>query len=397
MLLAPPNVLLAPVDSARAVTQVYSASLLTIGPLVVVALAALALRHQAAGRRKLLWRSAIVALLLLWLGPRYPLHWTVWMLPSALAQPFLLLDRTQLGVDQPAIGGAAGTAATVRALYALYLLGVAIALVPLLRAWLLMSGVVRRARALRDDGWRAAIDEARAAIGVRRAVRVTISGEVRSPFTAGTLRPVVLLPRDAVRWSAAERRAVLLHELAHVRAGDVAVGIVARVVCALWWFHPAAWWIARRLRAECELACDDVVLSCGVRASEYAALLVKVADARCSAPSAAPAAALVRHGGLRHRLDAIVTPGRDLRQPTWLAVGLAAVMTLAVAGPVSAVELVPTRGVLRALMRDARWESRAYAVVLLAARPDSVAVARDAATSDPSPRVRAWATYALRR
>ena len=59
------------------------------------------------------------------------------------------------------------------------------------------------------------------------------------------------------------------------------------------------------------------------------------------------------------------------------------------------IQLAPTRGVLTSLMQDASWELRAYAVVGLAQRPDSVAVARKAAELDPSPRVRAWARYAL--
>ena len=54
-----------------------------------------------------------------------------------------------------------------------------------------------------------------------------------------------------------------------------------------------------------------------------------------------------------------------------------------------------TRDVLTGLMREAQWESRAYAVLGLAKRADSVAVARDAAELDPNPRVRAWARYAL--
>ena len=53
------------------------------------------------------------------------------------------------------------------------------------------------------------------------------------------------------------------------------------------------------------------------------------------------------------------------------------------------------RDVLTTLMQDGRWESRAYAGVGLARRADSVAVARAAAERDPSPRVRAWARYAL--
>ena len=48
-------------------------------------------------------------------------------------------------------------------------------------------------------------------------------------------------------------------------------------------------------------------------------------------------------------------------------------------------------------MRESAWQSRAYAVLGLAQRADSVAVARSAAELDPSPRVREWARYALAR
>ena len=62
----------------------------------------------------------------------------------------------------------------------------------------------------------------------------------------------------------------------------------------------------------------------------------------------------------------------------------------------SVVQLAPTRDVLTTLMLDAQWESRAYAVLGLAQRADSVAVARSAAELDPSPRVRAWAQVRAR-
>ncbi|HTJ21680.1 MAG TPA: HEAT repeat domain-containing protein, partial [Gemmatimonadaceae bacterium] len=73
----------------------------------------------------------------------------------------------------------------------------------------------------------------------------------------------------------------------------------------------------------------------------------------------------------------------------------AATLTIALVWPMSAIQLAPTRDVLTRLMNDASWELRAYAVLGLAQRPDSVAVARKAAELDPSPRVRAWARYAL--
>ena len=76
---------------------------------------------------------------------------------------------------------------------------------------------------------------------------------------------------------------------------------------------------------------------------------------------------------------------RARRQAWWIVLSGAVV----VAG------VAPTRDALTTLMRDSRWESRAYAVIGLAHRADSAAAARSAAELDPSPRVRAWARYAL--
>ena len=91
----------------------------------------------------------------------------------------------------------------------------------------------------------------------------------------------------------------------------------------------------------------------------------------------------------------MVERGRDRRAPSRASLPLAAVAALALAAGLSAVRLAPSRDVLTALLADATWESRAYAVVGLAQRPDTIALARAAAESDPSPHVRAWARYAL--
>jgi hypothetical protein len=134
------------------------------------------------------------------------------------------------------------------------------------------------------------------------------------------------------------------------------------------------------------------VIASGARRSDYAELLIGASDVLL-APE--PALALSRRRGLRARLAAVLDPLHDVRplRRAWLVP--AACGALIVAAPLSAVQLTPSREVLTTLMRDASWESRAYAVIGLAARADSVAVARSAAERDPNPRVRAWARYAL--
>jgi bla regulator protein BlaR1 len=403
----PVDFALAPADSARAVAQVYTVSLLATGPLVVAGIAALALRRCPAGTRALVWRSAVLALLILYVGRHLPARWEAWIVPGALAEPLVALGRMQVTVAGR-LGAVSGTLESwnhapdpgavlfVHVLRAIYWIGVLLVLMPLLRAWLDARSTAGRAQPLRDETWLLLLDEVRMTLGVRRSVRCLVSADTLVSVTWGVIRPVVLLPAGATLWDESRRRAVLLHELAHVRAADALFRIAARVGCALFWFHPGAWWVARGLRAECELACDDRVLAAGVRASDYAELLAASADTLRPAQRArSMALALARRGGLRERLAAIIAPRRDLRAPTRISVAVAVAITVAVSGPLSTLDPAPTRDVLRELMRDSRWESRAYAVLGLAPRADSVGVARAAAVADPSPHVRAWAIYAL--
>src|SRR6185503_3149793 len=65
--------------------------------------------------------------------------------------------------------------------------------------------------------------------------------------------------------------------MAHIKRGDPVVRWVAQLSCALHWFNPLVWFAAWRLRVESERACDDLVLTNGVRPSDYAEHLLHVA------------------------------------------------------------------------------------------------------------------------
>lgn len=393
--------LLTPADSARAVSTVYTASLLAILPIVLAVLASLVLRRRGAEGRALVWRSAIAALLLVYVGRQLSFHWMDWVLPSTLAAPLIALGRVQVtralasSTLQDATQPALGAITAIRMLLSIYVVGVLVVILPTVIASVRVRRMVRRAR-LVDDAWTAPLAAALCSLGMLRSVRLLVSHEVAVPMTAGAIRPVIVLPRSAGAWDDSQRRMVLMHELAHVRAHDWLFNLAARLMCALYWFHPGAWWIARRLRDDCELACDDRVIESGARRSAYAALLVDVAGRVRTTPGAPSGAlALAARGGLRSRLAAILDAGHVTRPLAHGWVAVAATATVLVAAPTSAVQFSPTRDVLTMLVRDARWESRAYAVLGLAQRRDSVAVARSVAERDPNPRVRAWARYAL--
>jgi beta-lactamase regulating signal transducer with metallopeptidase domain len=402
MLIAAPLVAgLAPsaADGARVAAELYTVALAATLPLLAAVIAAVVLRRLPAGTRALVWRAAVVALLCVVVGQLVPLRWRAWVVPGDLASPLVVLGRLQLAAD--ARDGASGRAIwdLVALIPIIYVGGVIVVLTRLTRAWRAARGATRRARAVVDTDWLRRLQSARQSFGIGRRVRLVSATDVADaavPMTWGILRPVIVLPAAALSWSDEHRRIVLLHELAHVRAADAAFGIAARIACALLWFHPGVWWVSRRLRDVCEVAADDCVLSAGVRPSDYAELLVMAADALAPCAGAREfGVAVSQRTGLRGRLAAIVDTRLDRRAPARVAIACTTVITLSVAAPASSVQLVPTREVLTTLMRDARWDSRAFAVIGLARRADSIAVARAAAALDPSPRVRAWARYAL--
>lgn len=388
---------LSPADSARAAASVYTASILVTLPIVAALAGAFALRRASPAARVLLWRAAIVVLLLAFVGRAAPLRWSGWSVPSLIAEPLVALGRIQVG--DVAANGAGGAArghafSWIQLALAVYVAGVVVVLVPTIAGSVRARRIVRRARSV-DDGsaWHAALADARATLAIHRPVRLAESAEVDVPATWGLVRPVVLVPSSPREWTEGDRGLALRHELAHVEAADWTFGVAARIACALYWFHPGVWSVARGLRSDAERATDDRVLASGAVRSDYAELLMKAAAVGCRAPSAT--VGLSSRGGLRARLSAIVDERAVVPplSPRWRFMAGAA--CLAVAAPLSTMELSPSRDLLATLMRDSRWESRAYAVIGLAHRPDTVAVARTAAELDPSPRVRAWARYAL--
>jgi beta-lactamase regulating signal transducer with metallopeptidase domain len=397
-LVAAGPLLAAPVDSARAVGAMYTVSLLAFAPLFAAGSTALCLRRASAQARTLAWRSAVVVLLALFAGRLLPLHWVAWVVPSSLATPFVALGRIQVttsGTAAPSSG-----ASVVELLAFVYVAGVAMVVLRMATGAVALRRLLNGTAPVRDVALLGSFADARATLGVGARTRLHWSPTVRVPVTWGLVRPVILLPSSAVNWSAGEQRLAILHELAHVRSRDWVFRQLARAACALYWMHPGVWWLTRRLLADSELACDERVLAAGARRSEYAALLLRVSAELHAVDDCAGRASVafaLTGGGIRARLARVLDARRAVRPLArgWTVAAVAC--TLALACPLSAVQLAPTRAVLTTLMRDGRWESRAYAVLGLARRADSLAVARQAAERDPSAQVRQWARYALDR
>jgi hypothetical protein len=143
-----------------------------------------------------------------------------------------------------------------------------------------------------------------------------MSSRVPMPFACGMVRPTIVLPVAAREWGDEQRRAVLLHELAHVRRRDLPLNLLGRVACALYWFNPLVWIAAARLRAESERACDDLVLAMGARASSYANHLLQIVCQAGHAHPPAVALPMVQRREFEGRMLAILEPAIRRRPPS---------------------------------------------------------------------------------
>lgn len=185
-----------------------------------------------------------------------------------------------------------------------WMLGASAMVVRQLGGWRVVARLDRVPAGDVPAGWRARADELRRALGIGRAVALR-PGPGVSPFTARAVRPVIWLP--AASWAALtepQRDALLAHELAHVRRLDWLWNGLQHGAQALLFFHPAMWWLDRRIRQEREHACDDLaVAACGDAIALAEGLVVLERQRR-----ATPRLALAAHGGaLRERITRLLT------------------------------------------------------------------------------------------
>jgi beta-lactamase regulating signal transducer with metallopeptidase domain len=174
--------------------------------------------------------------------------------------------------------------------------------------------------------------------GIRREVELLSSDARTMPMTWGLLRARLLLPREAAAWSPEQKRAVLLHELGHVKRWDCLAQLLVQLACAIYWINPIAWIAARRMQVERERACDDRVLSSGADASSYARHLLDCISAVPPFRLLVPAAAMGRPSTLEERVRAILDGRRNRRSLTTRGGIATALLLLAALAPVALVK-----------------------------------------------------------
>jgi len=300
-------------------------------------------RRQNSGTRFAVWFTALVAIAAL---PLLSGGWSTDGLSSGTEPPAAaLLNRT---LSNHVMSNRA--VVTLPGSWALYLFG----------AWAAIAGLgltrvglgVWQLRQLRKScvpidlqGVDPVIRETLSRCQSGRVVELCVSDQVHTPTAIGLAKPAVVIPSWLLQeLTVTELQQVLLHEVAHVRRWDDWTNLAQKVLKALLFFHPAVWWIERKVSLEREMACDDAVLAETSSPRVYAECLVHLAEKSFLRRSVALAqAAVSRLGQTSLRVAQILDASRSRTTTQVWKPAVSLVATFAIAclvSPWSAPKLV---------------------------------------------------------
>ena len=172
--------------------------------------------------------------------------------------------------------------------------------------WRRMSHIAREAVTVPAGRVVTALAETERMLGIRRPTPVLLSKAFVEPGVFGIACPVLIWPEGlSQRLADAELEAILTHEVRHLQRRDNLTAAIHMLVEAVFWFHPLAWWLGRRLIEERELACDEGVLELGNQPRAYAEGILKVCEFCLMSPL--PCMSGVASGDLKKRMISIMT------------------------------------------------------------------------------------------
>jgi uncharacterized protein (TIGR03435 family) len=270
----------------------------------IASLLALSLRNNHARTRYWVWMIASVKFLIpfsLLIAVGESLRSTF---ATPIQKPALAAVMEQITLPFPqsappasvAYAGVAPAAASQPAnlmppiLLAVWLCGFLLVLLSWVRGWLKIRASVR----------------ASSRMALLAEVPVLSSPLLMEPGIFGIVHPVLLLPKGINdRLTTAQLGTIVAHEMCHVRRRDNLTASIHMVVEALFWFHPAVWWIRTRLLEEREQACDEMVLQTGNEADLYAESILNVCKFCIESPLACVAG--VAGSDLKRRIVRIMS------------------------------------------------------------------------------------------
>ncbi|MCP4549857.1 MAG: hypothetical protein GY835_25660 [bacterium] len=179
-----------------------------------------------------------------------------------------------------------------RGIFLFWLTGVGLLSLYNVGGWFRIRNLSRHGIDDLPEDWRLRIVQLCFDLRIKTPIRAFQTARVKIPCVIGWLRPVILVPTSALSGlSVGQLELILIHELAHIRRHDIAIGYLQIVVETLLFFHPATWWISRQIRIERENCCDDLTVQVTGDQLAYARALTRMETLRRGSPSHLAAAA----------------------------------------------------------------------------------------------------------
>jgi beta-lactamase regulating signal transducer with metallopeptidase domain len=212
--------------------------------------------------------------------------------PGAFSSPAMVAIGSSISSDLAPLAGLKTAGATTQPvllhlsrflpwLDVAWLLGVACLSTRTIGGWRLIHRLRRSALLKAPEVVYTNFVSLRERLGITRQVSLYISHHIQGPLAIGIVRSLVILPVSALMALSSEQlEAVLAHELAHVRRADYLWNLIQTMVETLLFFHPAVWWLGRRLRQQRELCCDDVAVQSCADPLVYATALLRLEERR---------------------------------------------------------------------------------------------------------------------
>ena len=248
--------------------------------------------------------------------------------------PVLVAQSAAAGMKDRAIAALSSARTALPSIVGLWLGGVALLSARLLVSWMRARRLARRGAVPAAPELQLMAIRLSDALGLRGAVKLLQSAAVEVPSVIGSLRPVVLIPASALTGLTPQQiEMVLAHELAHIRRHDFLVNLLQAVVETLMFYHPAVWWMSRRVRIERENCCDDLAVAVCGNPIQYARALTRLEELRASSMTVIVAA---NGGSLLERIRRIAAGRTEgtLSSSRWAAaLAMLAVLVIAVAVP----------------------------------------------------------------
>ncbi|MBA4148139.1 MAG: SEL1-like repeat protein [Verrucomicrobia bacterium] len=199
-----------------------------------------------------------------------------------------------------------------------WLFGVSVLSIRFLTGWLYLRKLVRSGVADATGPLQKTLDDLKQRLRITRTVELLKSAMVEVPTVIGWIRPVILLPASSlIGLTPGQLEAILVHELAHIRRHDFVVNLLQSMLEILFFYHPAIWWISKKVRHEREHCCDDVAVELSGDAVSYARALATL-EALRHGPALALAAS---DGSLLGRIQRLFNhpPEKGRRAGKWMS------------------------------------------------------------------------------